>query len=87
MRRNSFDKNRVRKNSFDNKRVRKNSCDSCDSVDSVDSSSHSINSDCHINNIKTIQKRRLREQPLEIIDPSPIPDKFKYFQIYEKTKN
>ena len=62
---------RSRKNSID-KKFRKNSGDSIDSCSKE-----------FFNEKKKfcipIKKRRLREQPLEIKDPSPVPDKFKYF--------
>lgn len=70
----------MRKNSFDHKRIRKNS------MDSVDSCSHSV--DSYNEKIIPIKKpRRVREQPLEIKDPSPKPENFKYLLIFNKTKN
>jgi len=70
----------MRKNSFDYKRIRKNS------IDSVDSCSESV--DSYNNKIIPIKKRRrIREQPLEIKDPSPKPDSFKYLLIFNKSKN
>ena len=63
---------RSRKNSID-KKYRKNSCDS------IDSCSHEF--DDKKTTFIPIKKRRIREQPLEIKDPSPVPDKFKYLLI------
>tara|TARA_Y100000389_G_scaffold140119_1_gene137924 strand:- start:387 stop:617 length:231 start_codon:yes stop_codon:yes gene_type:complete len=75
-------KPRSRKNSFDqNKRKY--------SFDSIDSISYSTDNDSE--NTKTskkipIKKRRMREQPLEIKDPSPVPEKFKYL-LHLQSKN
>jgi len=66
---------RSRKNSFD-KKYRKNS------GDSIDSCSHEI-----INNKSEfipIRRRRVREQPLELKEPSPVPDKFRYLMFLQK---
>lgn len=55
-------------------------------MDSVDSCSHSV--DSYNEKIIPIKKpRRVREQPLEIKDPSPKPENFKYLLIFNKTKN
>jgi len=66
---------RSRKNSFD-KNNRRNSSDS------IDSCSHEIisNKSAFI----PIRRRRQREQPLELKDPSPVPDKFRYLMFLQK---
>ena len=68
---------RSRKNSFD-KRYRKNS------GDSIDSCSKEIFYEKKNFIPIPSKKRRLREQPLEIKDPSPVPDKFKHLLILEQ---
>ena len=62
---------RSRKNSFD-KRYRKNSGDSIDSC-----SKELFYEKKNFISIPS-KKRRIREQPLEKKDPSPVPDKFRY---------
>ena len=58
------------------KKYRKNS------GDSIDSCSHEI-----IHNKSEfipIRRRRVREQPLELKEPSPVPDKFRYLMFLQK---
>ena len=64
-----------RKNSFD-KNNRRNSSDS------IDSCSHEIISNKSV--FIPIRRRRQREQPLELKDPSPVPDKFRYLMFLQK---
>tara|TARA_B110000967_G_scaffold204830_1_gene248116 strand:+ start:9907 stop:10119 length:213 start_codon:yes stop_codon:yes gene_type:complete len=66
---------RSRKNSFD-KKYRSDSIDSCSKEFCYEQKKDFISI--------PRKKRRIREQPLEIKDPSPVPDKFRYLLILEQ---